>query len=112
MTRRLSTLPQSLPPVGVNRVQAAEFVGVSVNFFDAMVKAGTMPQPHRAGTRAIYDVAELVDAFRALPKADDEQDLSAMDAHERFFSGLGLSNVSAQGQRHDRSPMSKGRRRS
>ena len=63
-----SLLPPSLPPLGINRLQASEFVGVSPSFFDQMVAAGTMPAPRRAGSRAIWDVAELVQAFRALPQ--------------------------------------------
>lgn len=83
-----SLLPASLPPIGINRLQASEFVGVSPSYFDQMVTAGTMPPPHRAGSRAIWDVAELTRAFRALPQAPrigrgTEED--GDDAYERAF---------------------------
>jgi len=43
--RRSTTLPSSLPPRGLSRVQAAEYIGVSPSTFDKMVTDGEMPAP-------------------------------------------------------------------
>ena len=39
---RRSALPPSLPPRGLSRVQAAEYIGVSPSLFDEMVRDGRM----------------------------------------------------------------------
>ncbi|TGN86699.1 hypothetical protein EOW77_0019010 [Bradyrhizobium yuanmingense] len=67
--RRGSTLPPSLPPRGLSRVQAAEWVGVSPSTFDKMVADRQMPRPKRIGGRVIWDLKQLDCAFTAL---DDE----------------------------------------
>ena len=71
-------LPQSLPPLGINREQAAALVGVGTNLFDKAVEVGTMPKPRMIGERLVYDVGEVIDAFRRLPHKGGEQD--ALDA--------------------------------
>jgi predicted DNA-binding transcriptional regulator AlpA len=63
--------------VGLNREQAAAFVGVSPSLLDKLVAAGRMPRPRVISTgRLVYDVAELEQSFRALPHqvgdAEDE----------------------------------------
>ncbi len=63
-----SLLPAGLTPIGINRAQAAEFIGISPSYFDQMVASGAMPQPRRAGSRTIWDVSELTQAFRSLPQ--------------------------------------------
>lgn len=60
-------LPRSLPPRGINRVQAARYVGVSPTLFDEMVKDGRMPKPKRIGGRVVWDVRALDLFFDALP---------------------------------------------
>ena len=64
----LSYLPQGILPLGLNREQAAEFIGVSVSTFDRMVAAGERPRPRKARGCVRWDVAELVEAFRKLPR--------------------------------------------
>ncbi|MBB4017040.1 hypothetical protein GGR16_002069 [Chelatococcus caeni] len=64
---RRDVLPRSLPPRGVNRVEAARYIGVSPTTFDEMVKDGRMPKPKRVGSRTIWDVRALDFAFDALP---------------------------------------------
>lgn len=61
-------LPTSLPPLGINREQAAELVGVSPSTFDKLVSVGRMPRPRiiSAG-RIVFDVSEVAEAFRQLP---------------------------------------------
>lgn len=54
--------------LGLSRETAARFVGVSPTTFDAMIKAGTMPNPRRVGARKLWDRRELESAFDALPR--------------------------------------------
>lgn len=69
---RVEILPTSLPPLGINREQAAALVGISTSLFDKAVTAGTMPKPRMIGERQVYDVGELVEAFRKLPHKGGE----------------------------------------
>jgi hypothetical protein len=62
-----SVLPPSLPPLGLRRIVAAEYVGVSPTLFDEMVRDGRMPGPKRVNTRVIWDRRQLEEAFAALP---------------------------------------------
>jgi predicted DNA-binding transcriptional regulator AlpA len=57
-------------PRGLNRVQAAEYIGVGTTLFDAMVKDGRMPHPFRVGARVIWDRQRLDAAFDALSDQD------------------------------------------
>lgn len=63
--RRSSTLPLSLPPRGLSRVQAAEYVGVSPSTFDKMVSDGQMPPPKKMRGRTIWDRKRLDQFFDA-----------------------------------------------
>jgi predicted DNA-binding transcriptional regulator AlpA len=66
-TSRHSAGPE---PRGLNRVQAAEYIGVGTSLFDAMVKDGRMPQPFRVGARVIWDRQRLDASFDALAEQD------------------------------------------
>lgn len=66
---RVSLLPASLPPRGLSRLQAAEYVGVGGSKFDEMVSDGRMPRPKRIDSRTVWDRSQLDEAFAAL---DDE----------------------------------------
>jgi hypothetical protein len=66
---RISLLPVSLPPRGLSRLQAAEYIGVGPTKFDDLVADGRMPKPKRIDSRTVWDRAQLDDAFSAL---DDE----------------------------------------
>lgn len=68
---RRSALPPSLPPRGLCREEAAEFIGVSASTFDLLVKDGTMPMPKKIRSRSVWDRLRLEKAFDALP-GDDE----------------------------------------
>ncbi len=68
---RNDVLPASLPPLGINREQAATLIGISVSLFDRAVEAGTMPKPRVLGGRNIWDVAEIAEHFRAIPHKDE-----------------------------------------
>ena len=69
---RESVLPRSLPPRGLSRVQAAEYIGVSTTKFDEMIADGRMPPPKRIDARVVWDREKLDMAFAALP--DDGED--------------------------------------
>ena len=71
-TQRTSVLPPTLPPIGINLEQAAAFVGIGVPLFNKMIAAGTMPAPRVAGGRLVYDVQEVIEAFRRLPHKNED----------------------------------------
>lgn len=62
-----TTLPASLAPRGLSRVQAAEYVGIGVTKFDEMVRDRRMPSPKRIDGRTVWDRVQLDAAFAALP---------------------------------------------
>lgn len=65
-------LPPSLPPRGLNRVEAAAYIGVSPSLFDMMVNDGRMPKAKRINSRTVWDRQKLDTAFAALPDGEDE----------------------------------------
>jgi predicted DNA-binding transcriptional regulator AlpA len=65
-----NVLPQSLPPRGLSREEAAAYVGVSPSLFDALVKDGRMPAPKRINARTVWDRLQVDAAFAALPGDD------------------------------------------
>lgn len=58
---------QVLWPRGLNRVNAAEYVGTGTTLFDEMVRDGRMPQPKQINGRVVWDRFALDAAFEALP---------------------------------------------
>lgn len=72
MKERHSVLPQSLPPRGLSRAEAAEYIGVSTTTFDLMVRDGRMPKAKRIGSRTVWDRLQLDKHFAELPDADVE----------------------------------------
>jgi predicted DNA-binding transcriptional regulator AlpA len=73
MPRSAEVLPPSLPPRGLNRVQAAAYIGVGVTKFDQMVADGRMPGPKRIDGRVLWDRYALDAAFGALPDDVDRE---------------------------------------
>lgn len=71
---RVEVLPVSLPPRGLNREQAAAYIGVSTSLFDEMTSDGRMPRPKRANARCIWDRFALDKAFSSLPGGEGETD--------------------------------------
>lgn len=60
------------PARGLNRLEAARYVGVGPTTFDKLVSEGKMPRPARVGMRRIWDRRRLDLAFEALqPEQDD-----------------------------------------
>ena len=66
-----NVLPQSLPPRGLSREEAAAYVGISPSLFDTLVKDGRMPSPKRINARTVWDRIKLDAAFEALADADE-----------------------------------------
>lgn len=54
-------------PRGMDREEAARYIGVSCSLFDEMVKDGRMPRPRSANARVIWDRIALDAAFSDLP---------------------------------------------
>ena len=69
MARLHSVLPPSIPPRGLSRQQAAEYIGVSATKFDEMVKDGRMPKAKQSDGRIVWDRVLLDEAFEALKTA-------------------------------------------
>lgn len=91
MPRTHHTLPLSLPPLGLRREQAAEYVCVSVSKFDEMVSDGRMPPPVHIDGRVAWDVGQLTEAWARL--RDQEQATPADDvdaSRARIDRKLGL----------------------
>lgn len=65
--RQVDFLPPSLPPIGVNREQAAALIGISTTIFDRLIADGLMPDSRLIYSRRVWDVSEIVEAFRAIP---------------------------------------------
>jgi len=57
-------LPEIL---GLSRLEAAAYIGVSASTFDRLVAEGVMPRPRPIRSRLIWDVDELRAAFKAIP---------------------------------------------
>ena len=63
-----------VPFLGMNRTEAADYIGVSPSKFDEMVRDGRMPPPKRIDTRCVWDSRQLGSAFDNLPGgADDDR---------------------------------------
>ena len=71
---KLAVLPPSLAPLGLSRVQAAAYVGVSPTKYDQMVADGRMPKPKRIDGRNVHDRQRIDEAFAALPSDDTPDD--------------------------------------
>lgn len=80
MKRASSYLPESLPPLGINREQAAALIGVGASLFDQLVHRQQMPEPRVIGGRLVWDVAEIAQAFRALPHRSTPLSVDAASA--------------------------------
>ena len=74
MPRKPSSLPVSLPPIGLSREEAAEFVGVGATKFDAMVADGRMPRPKQIDSRRVWSRTALEKAFARLPEVGAEEE--------------------------------------
>lgn len=66
---RRDCLPRSLPPRGVRREAAAQYIGVSATKFDELVRDGRMPGATLIDGCKIWDVRALDRAFDALTES-------------------------------------------
>lgn len=70
------THPLTYAPRGLNREEAARYVGVGCTKFDEMVADRRMPKPKRVDGRVIWDRVKLDAAFSDLP---DEVRVNPLD---------------------------------
>jgi len=75
MSRRLPSLPPSLAPRGLSRIQAAEYIGVSTSLFDEMVRDKRMPGPKRINARTVWDRQAIDLAYDLLPGGEQEDEV-------------------------------------
>jgi excisionase family DNA binding protein len=59
---------EGMAPLGLNREEAAGYVGVAPSTFEAMVAKGVMPEPRMWGSRLIWSRVEVEAAFHNLPR--------------------------------------------
>lgn len=62
------------PRRGLNRVEAAIYVGVSASKFDQMVADRRMPKPKKIDCRKVWDMRALDLAFDELTEGDAENE--------------------------------------
>ena len=62
----------SPPRRGLNRIEAAAYIGVSPSKFDEMVRDGRMCSPKRIDARVIWDIRQLDAAFDSLASEVDD----------------------------------------
>lgn len=55
------------PPRGLNREEAARYIGVGTTKFDELVRDGRMPQGKRVDGRVVWDRYKLDASFTDLP---------------------------------------------
>ena len=79
MTDRREVLPLSLPPRGLNREQAARYVGVSPNTFDKLVVDGIMPRHKQLRGKRVWDRHALDLAFDAIDNDEPPQEPNPWD---------------------------------
>ena len=68
---QLSLKRISSPRRGLNREEAATYIGVSPSLFDELVKSGAMPKPVRIKSRTVWDVHQLDSYFEDLSTPND-----------------------------------------
>lgn len=66
---RHNALPPSLPPRGLSREAAAQYIGIGVTKFDDLVVAGRMPAPVQIDGRKVWDRLALDRYFESFSSA-------------------------------------------
>jgi len=59
------------PRRGLNRKEAAVYIGVSPSLFDELVKSGEMPKPIRIKRRTVWDRHQLDEYFEAFSEPEN-----------------------------------------
>jgi len=67
MVRLSRRLRAQILPRGLDRVEAASYIGIGTELFDRGVAAGVLPKPRQIFTRLVWDIEELDRAFEAIP---------------------------------------------
>lgn len=78
--------PYSYPPRGMNREEAARYIGVGTTKFDELVKDGRMPKGKRIDGRVVWDRNKLDASFTDLPDISDNL-LESLLARKGRLSG-------------------------
>ena len=68
----LAKLPTA-PRRGLDRIEAAIYVGIGLTKFDALVADGRMPGPRLIDGRRVWDIRRLDMAFEALPQSGEPE---------------------------------------
>lgn len=68
---------------GLNRVEAAAYIGVSPFLFDEMVHDRRMPKPKKIFRRLVYDRLQVDSAFDALTARQDEAETLGDDPFDQ-----------------------------
>jgi excisionase family DNA binding protein len=63
------------PPRGLNREEAARYVGIGTSLFDRLVEEGRMPKPKHIGKRVVWDRLKLDAAFADLDEVAGENSI-------------------------------------
>ena len=74
-----TALPPGVIPLAVPLPVAAALISVSPNHFLAMVGAGLMPLPRKAGSRVLWVTDEIRAAVAALPSRDEAKRPNSWD---------------------------------
>ena len=90
---RYDALPVNLPPRGLAREAAAQYVGISPSKFDELIADGRMPKAIQIDGRKVWDRHALDRAFDALTEA-----VSGLNPWDRVLSEIPL-NKSQRGRK-------------
>jgi hypothetical protein len=71
-----SSLPAGLPPRGLNRAQAAEYLGIGTTKLDELVNRKLIKKPKRIDGRVVFDRLQLDRDFEKLGEADEPGQVS------------------------------------
>jgi len=80
MTTKASIAAHLTVRRGLSEAEAAGYLSLSSSYFRQIVLAGRMPRPRIIGTRRVWDIDELDDAFRAMPREGGETEPEAPDS--------------------------------
>lgn len=72
MSRPREAIPAA-DRIGLSRTEAAEYIGVSVSTFDAMVADGRMPNAKAIGARRVWSRQAIERAFAELPEIGQDR---------------------------------------
>ncbi|UGQ22577.1 MULTISPECIES: hypothetical protein [Brucella/Ochrobactrum group] len=83
--------PYSYPPRGMNREEAARYIGVGTTKFDELVKDGRMPKGKRIDGRVVWDRYKLDASFTDLPDNDPRppQEAKSKRSYDLSITTLG-----------------------